>query len=99
MRSTRVAPNKFCQLRAQGRWFSATLTSSPIKTDRDDLTEILLKVTLNLKQTKIIHFQSCLVCLNYALLISHMGILHWTYDIMWQIGKCVLANLKSLLIY
>ena len=40
--------NKVCQLFATGQWFSpTTLLSSTDKTDRYDITEILLKVALN----------------------------------------------------
>ena len=40
--------DKVCQRLATGRWFSqGTLVSSTNKTDRHDLTEILLKVALN----------------------------------------------------
>ena len=40
--------DKVCQLLATGRWFSpVTPVSSTNKTDRHDLTEILLKVALN----------------------------------------------------
>jgi hypothetical protein len=40
--------DKICQLLAGGRWFSpGTPVSSTNKTDRHDLTEILLKVALN----------------------------------------------------
>ena len=44
---------KVCQWLATGRWFSpATPVSSTNKTDRHDITEILLKVPLNdIKQT------------------------------------------------
>jgi hypothetical protein len=39
---------KVCQRLAAGRWFSpGTLVSSTNKTDRHDVTEILLKVALN----------------------------------------------------
>ena len=39
---------KVCQWLVAGRWFSpCTLVSSTIKTDRHDITEILLKVALN----------------------------------------------------
>jgi hypothetical protein len=42
--------DKVCQLLAAGLWFSTV--SSTNKTDRDDLTEMLLKVALNtIKQT------------------------------------------------
>jgi hypothetical protein len=45
--------NKVCQWLATGRWFSpGTPVSSTNKTDRHDITEILLKVALNtIKQT------------------------------------------------
>ena len=40
--------DKVCQLIAKGRWFSpGTPVSSTNKTDRHDITEILLKVALN----------------------------------------------------
>ena len=40
--------DKVCQLLATGRWFSpGTSDSSTNKTDRHDITEILLKVALN----------------------------------------------------
>ena len=40
--------DKVCQLLAVGQWFSSgTLVSSTNKTDRRDITEILLKVALN----------------------------------------------------
>ena len=40
--------NKICQWLATGRWFSQrTLVSTVNKTDRHDITEILLKVALN----------------------------------------------------
>ena len=40
--------NKDCQSLAAGRWFSlGTPVSSTNKTDRHDITEILLKVALN----------------------------------------------------
>jgi hypothetical protein len=41
-------PDKVCQGLAAGRWFSpGTPVSSTNKTDRHDITEILLKVTLS----------------------------------------------------
>jgi hypothetical protein len=45
--------NKVCQLLATGRWFSpGPPVSSTNKTDRHDITKILLKVVLNtIKQT------------------------------------------------
>jgi hypothetical protein len=40
--------DKVCQCLATGLWFSvSTPVSSPMKTDRYDINEILLKVTLN----------------------------------------------------
>jgi hypothetical protein len=40
--------DKVCQWLATGRWFSpGTPVSSTIKTDRHDITEILLKVSVN----------------------------------------------------
>ena len=45
--------DKVCQLLATGRWFSPV--SSTNKTDRHNITEILLKVALNtIKQTNTI---------------------------------------------
>jgi hypothetical protein len=48
--------DKVCQWHATGRWFSpGPPVSSTNKTDRHDITEILLKVVLNtIKQTKTI---------------------------------------------
>ena len=52
LRLNRIARDKVCQLPAQGRWFSpGTPASSTSKTDRREMTEILLKVALNPKQT------------------------------------------------
>jgi hypothetical protein len=43
-----AASDKVYQLLSHGRWFSpGTPTSSSTKTDRHDIAEILLKVTLN----------------------------------------------------
>ena len=55
--------DKVCQWLATGRWFSlGPPVSSTNKTDRHDLTEILLKVTLNtIKQT---NKQNLYTCLN-----------------------------------
>ena len=54
-RSTTLC-DKVCQWIATGRWFSpGPPVSSTNKTDRHDITEILLKVTLNtIKQTHIL---------------------------------------------
>jgi hypothetical protein len=46
--------DKVYQLFAHGRWFSpGTPAFSTTKTGRHDITEILLKVTLNTKKSKI----------------------------------------------
>jgi hypothetical protein len=55
--------DKVCQLLAAGRWFSpGTLVASTNETDRQDITEILLKMALNittLTPTKILlHFSA-----------------------------------------
>ena len=43
-----IVCDKVCQLLAAGQWFSlGILVSSTNKTDRHDITEILLKVVLN----------------------------------------------------
>jgi len=57
--------DKVCQWLATGRWFSPV--SSTNKTDRHDKTEILLKVALSTKQTKIlfIDFFSSSVLLDH----------------------------------
>ena len=48
--------DKVCLWLAAGRWFSTV--SSTNKTDRDDLTELLLKVALNtINQTMIISYK------------------------------------------
>ena len=53
MRLTCIAGDKVFQLPAQGQWFSpGTPVSSTCKTDRSDVTRTLLKVALNLNQTK-----------------------------------------------
>jgi hypothetical protein len=55
--------DEVCQWFATGRWFSSgTPVSSTNKTDRYDLNEILLKVTLNLinKPTNLEAITSCL---------------------------------------
>jgi hypothetical protein len=51
--STRSTSNKVYQLLAHGQWFSPdTPVSSTNKTDRHDITQILLKVAINtIKQT------------------------------------------------
>jgi hypothetical protein len=46
-----AASDKVYQLLAQGRWFSPA--SSTTKTGRHDIAEILLKVVLNTKNSKI----------------------------------------------
>ena len=52
LRLTRIACDKVCQIPVQGRWFSpGTPASSTCKTDRRDMTEIMLKVALNPNQT------------------------------------------------
>ena len=50
--------DKVCQSLATDRWFSpGTLVSSTNKTNRHDITEILLKVALNtIKQTSVFRF-------------------------------------------
>jgi hypothetical protein len=70
---------KVCQWLVTGQWFSlGTLVSSTNKTDRHDITEILLKVALNtitLRPKKIIaSFSSTAVC---VFLLPHWSILHW----------------------
>ena len=52
--STRSASDKVYPLLSHGRWFSlSTPTSSTIKTGRQDIAEILLKVKLNTKSQTI----------------------------------------------
>jgi len=54
-----TACDKVYQLLAHGRWFSpGTPASSTIKTGRHDITEILLKVALNIKNQSINHQNS-----------------------------------------
>ena len=59
--------NRVCQCLATGRWFSlGPLVSSTNKTDRHDLTEILLKVALNIIKHK--HTDILLLIVNHELL-------------------------------
>ena len=59
--------NKVCQWLVTGQWFSTGLpVSSTNKTDRHDITEIVLKVALNtIKQT---NFKICKI---YLLKVEH----------------------------
>ena len=55
--SDKAASDKAYQLLAHGRWFSpGTPASSTTKTGRHDITEILLKVSLNTKNQSIKSF-------------------------------------------
>ena len=65
LRLTRIARDKVCQLPAQGWWFSPGTSASSRKTDRHDMTEILLKLVLNPNRTnKQTHFLYALQCQN-----------------------------------
>jgi hypothetical protein len=54
LRQVEHTSDKVYQLLAHGRWFSlGTPASSTTKTGRNDITEILLKVTLNTKNQSV----------------------------------------------
>jgi len=62
--------DKVCQWLATGRWFSPV--SSTNTTDRHDITEILLKVTLNtIKQTNKLNEMFPFLFLSLPLLVKH----------------------------
>ena len=73
-----------CQWRATGRWFSpGTPDSSINKTDRQDITEILLKVALTtINQTNNYLCNQCLSPLMLRVRISIRARCAW-YNIMW----------------
>ena len=62
-----VLCDKICQLLATGQRFSpGTLVSSTNKTDCHDITEILLKVTLNtINQTKLVYAQFSVLFISF----------------------------------
>jgi len=68
--------DKTCQWLTTGRWFSlGTLVSSTNKTDRYDITEILLKValdTINQTQASIMYtiYYICFIQVLYPQLVS-----------------------------
>jgi hypothetical protein len=67
--------DKVCQWLATSQWFS--LVSTTNKTDRHDITEILLKVALNtIKQTnqKYQLMFSCLICIILHVSISSLTV-------------------------
>ena len=67
---------KVCQWLAAGRWFSqGTPVSSTNKTDRHDITEILLKVGLNTITLTPFCFVIVLCC--FALMVFHLWIWLW----------------------
>ena len=75
--------DKVCRWLLTGRWFSPSPpVSSTNKTDRHDVTEILLKVSLNtIKQTLCgLNFYSSLQCISYRLnLYKATTCLMWPY--------------------
>jgi hypothetical protein len=65
--------DKVCQRLATDRWFSpGSPVSSTNKTDRHDITEILLKVTLNTIKQANIRIGLCLVNIYILLLVFGM---------------------------
>ena len=93
--------DKVCQLLATDRWFSpGTPVSSTNKTDRHDITEILLKVALNnINQTKLNYI--FFISYYYLFLVSVVIVFHlfmqWFYFIFSQwinfwFLNCVMAN-------
>jgi hypothetical protein len=64
-----AASDKVYQLFAHGRWFSpGTLAFSTTKTDRHDITDILLNVTLNTNIQKSIKIKKHYLLINWLLL-------------------------------
>ena len=64
--------DKVCQLLATGRWYSAgTPVSSTIKTDRHEITEILLKVVLNTITLTPIPIINCFITLPHLHVPNH----------------------------
>ena len=76
--------DKVCQWLATGRWFSpCPSVSSTNKTDRHDITKILLKVALNsINQTNNYICNQCLSPLMLRVRISIRARYTW-YNIMW----------------
>jgi hypothetical protein len=89
--------DKVCQWLATGRWFSlGPPDSSTNKSDRHDITEILLKVALNtIKQTnkhksKVLLPHGYVTSADLAILLNPFGLLaHKTFGIIW------LSNLST----
>ena len=91
--------DKVCQWIAAGRWFSpGTPVSSTSKTDRHDITEILLKVALNTitLTRKPVQKLSNFFCTSFVLIIQFIQL--W---LLKQIGrffytkpKCALKRLR-----
>ena len=93
---------KFCQWLAKGRWFSpGPPVSSTNKTDRHDITEILLKVTLKtIKQRNnsknwthmTWKMSRCMTGLQFSVLCTLF--LHWTISYIVMVG--LWSNLSTI---
>ena len=75
-----------CQWLPTGRWFSpSTLDSSTNKTDRLDITEILLKVALNTINLKPIN-QQIINCMHLCIL--HLKLYEFNSTVCWNSFHC-----------
>ena len=88
-RSTTLC-DKVCQWLSTGRWFSSgTPVSSTNKTDRHDITEILLKVALNTiyqtkpNQTKPFLVNNVVLTLEYVKPALYLFLSHRAMDMIW----------------
>jgi hypothetical protein len=81
--------DKVCQWLATDRWFSpGTLVSSTSKSYRHDITEILLKMTLNTITPPFLMVMLCLLCLYKCVIWFH----RWKFDI-YSTNNMVLQTL------
>ena len=73
---TRCVLDKVCQWLATGRWFSlGTLVSSSNKTDRHNITEILLKVAFNIINQNHEPLKLKFICIHYFITILFIFLL------------------------
>ena len=80
--------DKVCQWLATGRWFSPdTPVSSTNKTDRNDITEMLLKVALNTITLTLTRYWRVNWWMTFTLDNSFLFILHICNYNTWQDGR------------